>query len=261
MSNPKENRPKRTYEHAKLAVAPSPGLNTRKKEIKKEKQITPRNRLEILHVRKQDIPIVQVALITGLSRAEIESNHGNDDHNSPALGDEKLNIEFTNSLLDSRMITKDISIWQELHRIYESNQRPLPGDIFDQIRLEALLSAFLAAESNLDPTLLNQYRSLVDKMDSVHFASKLFLEEKFIKSRVCKEWRWDGVDREGRLYRDTPDGRGYEFNNETDEKGKLQFLTVKSLRKTGVFRSWETETPERYKEMEEWDPSPEDLEK
>ena len=261
MSNLKESKPaKRKYER-RLETDVFPILNIDKEaKINPEKQLTSLDNAYILLAR--GMPLVQVALITCLDQIQKEVNIFEPKQEVVKEANEEeqeLNIEFINSLLDSGLITENTSMWQKLHELYELQQRPLPENTLDQIRLEALFAAFFAAESDTDSALLTQYRDLVGKITDAHFTSKLSSEEKFIKSKVCKEWRWDGVDNEGLLYVYTQDGKGYEFDGVTDEKGNFHFLTVDILRKRIKSKSWRRETPERYKEMAQWNPSPADL--
>lgn len=248
IKDPKKNTPRRTSEHGKKrkgGVLPTPGID--KIEMCPEKQLTSLDKAEILRTRTQDIPLAQVALITGLNQTQVEQNMsgyeleiakefngGDEKPKLPVSEDDKLNIEFTKSLIDLGLITRDISAWQELHKLYESRQRPLSKNIFDQLRLEALFTAYRVAESSMSPALLNKYREAVNKMASVNFTSKLFLEEKFVKSEVCSMWQYDGEDNIGLYFYNKYREKSYQVVGE-GEGGKI-YETSKRLQSRSMSR-------------------------
>ncbi|MDP2585584.1 MAG: hypothetical protein Q8P29_01750 [Candidatus Levybacteria bacterium] len=145
----------------------------------------------------------------------------------------------------ANLISTNISNWHELHALYQRSQRELPEDSFDRLRLEVFFTAMSIAESELDPTLLNKYRELVDKIASAGSAPRLSSEEQFIKSKICNVWRYDGEDKTGLFYYNRHGSKSYILGEEGSP-----YETSESLQKRRAFRQMDqngrTNTNNRY---------------
>jgi hypothetical protein len=150
-----------------------------------------------------------------------------DDH--PADGENT--IVFVQKLIAADFFAIDDSFWQKLNKGYTANGRELPKNIYDKLRLEAYLRAISLAEDEIDPSQLNNYNKLAFEAGFVDFPiTKLFEEERFIKSKVCSRWWADGVDKKERLFRyDNQGNKGLRIAQGGDD-GEDSYETLKTFK-------------------------------
>lgn len=147
------------------------------------------------------------------------------------LSEEKNIIAFIREAITMKLFSQDISTWEELKKLYETNKRNLPESIFDKLRLEIYLKAMTLAENEINPLILNKYIDLMNRVGFIWPLTRLRGEEEFIKSKICKEWWADGED-----------PRGLFFIKEGMKKYKIgqdfAYVTSASMRNKRLIVQW-----------------------
>lgn len=173
---------------------------------------------KILNVAESSLDKKQIASIACENRKDSDINSVN----------EKKYKALIQKFWNNNSIPADTSSWHGLHALYEKYQRVLPENNLDKLRLEVFFAAVSLAESNSDPTLLNMYRKLTGGTANSP-------EEQFIKSIVCKTWRYDGEDEKGLYVFNRYGGKTYQIIGEVD--GNPIYETSKLLRRRRLIRA------------------------
>lgn len=104
-----------------------------------------------------------------------------------AKTDQQKLILFAQRLLGAEMIGKDLTYWDKLQKLYETNKRELPKDFVTRLRLEAFLIARTGVlEDNY--VLLDRFCAIGKSIDSVWFSKSNNItykdEQSFIRDEI-----------------------------------------------------------------------------
>lgn len=123
--------------------------------------------------------------------------------------DEKKSIKFVRELFAKAVLGEDLAIWNLLRALYKTQERSMPPNFFDRLRLEAFLRARLAHERRRDIKPLREYLDLGGKIDSVWFSTHLGQDEDFVTVSLFTALNNQGRDKHG-FYRADEHGRWYQ---------------------------------------------------
>lgn len=151
------------------------------------------------------------------------------------IENERKSIEFIKKLLESKLITKDISIWQKLHEIYRYNRRSLSNSVFNQLRLEMFLAATIKREYESNFRLLILYDNLGKNIDREWFKTSLSHDENLIRNYVRAAWLKDSNDddfeKRNRIKEMVKNGTNAEANKASPPPFSIKYLkSLKSRR-------------------------------
>ncbi len=106
-------------------------------------------------------------------------------HGREYTAEQKKAFVLAKKFLDAGFIGKDTFFWQSLHEMYARQERKLPEDFADKLRLEVFLVARTQVEDG-NKKLLNNYIRLGSEVDYDWFGSSLIEEQRFITDTVRK---------------------------------------------------------------------------